>query len=172
MSSPLRMQDFRIVARIVLIIVDEIRSSSIFENPTFADLRQARDSHPRRQAGGAPTAEWQSEEWQEEDHIAVDEEIDETLATGTPHATGGNVEGFYSAQTNVRQRPSEMGIHASEEAPRRRLYETPERCAAVLQMQTKEGGISATQSNNKGMKTSVVHLHFGSTRGCSRCSDN
>jgi GTP-binding protein EngB required for normal cell division len=144
------MQDFRMVARIVLTIVDEIRSSSIFENPTFADLRQARDSHPRRQAGGAPTAEWQGEEWQEEDHIAVDEEIDETLATGTPHATGGNVDGVYSAQMNVRQRPSEMGIHASEEAPRRRLYGTPERCAAVLQMQTKEGAVSATQSNNKG----------------------
>lgn len=93
-------------------------------------------------------------EWQEEDRIDIDTggirgEIDEFPATRAPPVTGRNVEEFHSAQTNVWQRPSEVGIHASEETPRRRLYETPERCAAVLQMKTKEEGVSPTKSANK-----------------------
>lgn len=154
MSSHL--QGLRIIAGIVLTIVNEIRSSRIFENPTFTNLRLARDSHPQRQAGRTPVAGWQGEEWQEEDRNAIDreeeireEEIDELLAARAPHDSGGNIEEFYSVQTDVWQRPSEAGIHISEETPRRRLYETPERCAAVLQMKTKEEGISTTKSNNK-----------------------
>lgn len=157
MSSPLRLQSLRTIAGIVLTIVEEIRSSRIFENPTFADLRLARGSHPQRQASGTSMAGWQGDEWQEEDHITIDrteedireEEIDELLAARAPHATWGNVEGLYSVQTDVWQRPSELGIHASEETPRRRLYETPERCATVLQMKKKEEGVSATKSNNE-----------------------
>lgn len=138
----------------LLTIIDEIRTSRIFENPTFADLRLARE-FLQRQAGRTPMTGWQGEEWQEEDHIVIDpeeeireEEIDELLAAQGLHATEGNVEGSYSVQTNVWQRPREVGIHASEEAPRRHLYETPERCADVLQMKTKPGA-SAMKSNNR-----------------------
>lgn len=155
MSSP--MQGLRIVAGIVLTIVNEIRSSSIFENPTFADLRLARESYPQRQARRTPVARWEGEEWREEDRIAVDmeeeireQEIEELLAAQAPHAMG-NVEEFYSVRTS-----DEAGIHASEEFPRRRLYETPERCAAVLQMKTKEEGVSATKLNSEaGVPTTV-----------------
>ncbi|KAG1882767.1 hypothetical protein F4604DRAFT_1953327 [Suillus subluteus] len=159
-------------AGIVRTIIEEIRTSRIFENPTFADLRLARDSHPQRQAGGTSMAGWQGEQWQEKDPITIDteeetreEEIDELLAARAPHATGGNVGGSYPVQTDVWRRSSEVGIHAAEEAPRRRLYEAPERCAAVFQMKTKEEGVSATRLNNKGKEVSVVHLHLGSTRG-------
>lgn len=152
MSSP--MQGLRIIAGIVFRIVEEIRSSVILENPTFANLAHARDSRSQRQASRTPMAGWQGAEWQEEDRVDIDtrgirEEIDEFPAARAPPATRRNVEEFYSAQTNVWRRPSEMGIHASEETPRRRLYETPERCAAVIQMKTKEEGVSPTKSTNK-----------------------
>ncbi|KAG2094222.1 interferon-inducible GTPase-domain-containing protein [Suillus discolor] len=164
MSSP--MQALRIIAGIVFRIVEEIRSSEIFENPTFANLAHARDSRSQRQANRAPMAGWQGVEWQEEDRIDIDtrgirEEIDEFPAARAPRATGRNVEEFHSAQTNVWRRPSEVGMHASEETPRRRLYETPERCAAVLQMKTKEEeGVSPTKSTNKGKKTLEKHSAF------------
>lgn len=179
-STSVPMRGLRAIAGIVVTIIDEIRSSRILENPTFANLRQARDSNPQRQASGrTPMAErqgeeWQ-EEWQEEDHIAIDpeeelrweetadriaieakedirgEETVERQATRVPRATGRNIEEFYSVQTDVGQRPSEAGIHASEETTQRRLYETPGRCAAVLQMKTKENDVSVTksESNNK-----------------------
>lgn len=151
MSFPL--QNLRMIAGIVLTIVNEIRSSRIFENPTFADLRLARDSRPQRQTRRAPTAGRRGEEWRE-DHIAIDteeeirdQEIEDLLAARVPRATRGNVPGIYSVQTD------EAGIHASEEIPRRRLYEMPGRCAAVLQMKTKEEGVPTTKSNDEDVLT-------------------
>jgi hypothetical protein len=243
MSTPLQ-EHLRVIAGIIFTLVDDIRSSRILENPIFAELRQARYSHPQRQARRAPTAEWQGEEWREEDHIVIDtedeireQEIEELLAAQAPRATRENVEGFHSVsvqtdeagihaseeiprrrlyetpkrcatvpqmkpkkqtgeagihasaeiprrrlyetpercatvpQMKTKKQTDDAGIHTSEEIPHRRLYETPERCAAVLQMKTKEEGVSATKSNNEGKKVSVVHLHFGSTRRCSRCSN-
>ncbi|KAG2147430.1 interferon-inducible GTPase-domain-containing protein [Suillus bovinus] len=155
MSSP--MQGLRIIAGIVRTIVDEIRSSTILENPTFDNMRQARDPRPRRQARRTRTARWQDEERQEY-RTVIDtegeirgEDIDELPAARAPNATGENVEGFPSVQTGVWQRPSEAEIHASEETPRRHLYESSGRCAAVLQMKTKEEDVSATKSTNKGV---------------------
>lgn len=171
-ASMSNLQGLRTIADIVLTIVNEIRSSRIFENPTFADLRLARDSRPQRQARRAPTVGRRGEEWRE-DRIAIEteeeireQEIEDLLAARAPRATRGNVQGFCSVQTD------EVGIHASEEIPRRRLYETPGRCAAVLQMKTKEAGVSTTTSNDEGKKVFVVHLHVGSTRQCSRWSNN
>ncbi|KAG1828896.1 hypothetical protein DFJ58DRAFT_826395 [Suillus subalutaceus] len=61
MSSPLGLQSLRTIAGIVRTIIEEIRSSRIFEKPHFCRPKTARDSHPQRQASRTSMAGWQDD---------------------------------------------------------------------------------------------------------------
>ncbi|OJA19526.1 hypothetical protein AZE42_03204 [Rhizopogon vesiculosus] len=176
MSSPMRA--LRQIAGFVVTIIEQIRASRILENPTFAELRNARDSHFQRQRDRAPTAQrqgdrapmaqWQGEEWQEEEDTVLDaeeefgwEEEVQRQATQTRDITREDIEETYARQTvagNAEPRASEAGTYVSEETTRRRLYETTERQAAVLENRRREERISGTKSTNEGEKTFVCLL--------------
>lgn len=174
MSLPLR--SLRVVAGAVLTIIEEIRASRILENPTFAEMRGARDPHHQRQGGRAPRArrreeERQEEGLQEEENIALDveEEIRRAELPIALHAdqvldgTQETIEETYSRQTAVPdagRRVSEAGTYLSEEATRRRLYDTPERRAAVLEMHSGGQRTPHTKSTNEGEKTFVVYSYM------------
>ena len=169
MSLPLR--SIRVVASAVLIIIEEIRASRILENPTFAEMRGARDPHHQRQGGRAPRArrreeERQEEEFQEEENIALDVEEEIPIALHANQVLDGTqetIEETYSRQTAVSdagRRVSEAGTYVSEEATRRRLYETPERRAAVLEMHSGGQRTPHTKSTNEGEKTFVVYSYM------------
>lgn len=174
MSVPLR--SLRVVARTVLTIIEEIRASRILENPIFDELRAARDPHHQRQGTRAPRAqrqeeERQEEEFQEEEDIALDaeEEIRREELPIVLHpdqvldGTHETIEETYSRQTAVPdagRRVSEAGTYVSEETTRRRLYETPGRRAAVLDMHSGGQRTPHTEYTNEGKKTFVVYLHM------------
>lgn len=109
------------------------------------------------------------EERQEEGRVALDaeeeirrEERVELQSTQALDAARENIKETYSRETvaaDVVRGTSEAGMHVSEETTRRRLYETPGRRAAVLEMKSGGRCVPGTKSTSEGEKT-FVYLHM------------